>query len=145
MPGTNLSDMTVVTDADALIALVNDQDLLHEKAVQLSQFLLEKKAQVLFPVTAVMEAAAKLQRTLHNPEKAAQLLELMFEEEKYLIGVDTLVFKKAREFFDHTATKRNTIFDCVVVSLAKKYQTKIIFSFDDWYPKLGLMLVADVF
>lgn len=48
--------------------------------------------------------------------------------------------KRAYEIFDKAKSKQNTFFDAIVAATAKKLGAECIFSFDGWYPKLGLKL-----
>lgn len=38
-------------------------------------------------------------------------------------------------------SKKNTFFDAIVAATAENLGTDAIFSFDDWYPKLGFRLL----
>jgi predicted nucleic acid-binding protein len=60
-----------------------------------------------------------------------------------VIYVDEKIQKRASDIFDKKAvSKKNTIFDAIVVATAEQLGTKLIFSFDGWYPKLGFKLVS---
>lgn len=55
------------------------------------------------------------------------------------------MLNEALKVFDPKGSKQNTLFDAVVVATAKKLNTKIIFSTDNWYEKLGFILAANLF
>ena len=40
--------------------------------------------------------------------------------------------------------KKNTLFDAVVAAIAKRLNADAIFSFDEWYRKIGLTLTDDL-
>ena len=62
---------TVVSDADALIALAHKEDANHDKAVTISTKLLARGVTIIFPNTAILEAITSLKRALNLPEKSA--------------------------------------------------------------------------
>lgn len=57
---------------------------------------------------------------------------------------DSDVLASALTFFDPQGSKQNTLFDALVAATAKKRQSTIIFSFNEWYKKLGFQLAADL-
>lgn len=48
-------------------------------------------------------------------------------------NTDTDMLNEALKIFDPKGSKKNTIFDAMVVATAKKLNTNVIFSTDDWY------------
>ncbi len=132
----------VVGDADSLIALAYADDSNHSKAQQLAKELLSNGYQIIYPNTAIIEAITTLKRALNLPDKAhlinRQYLQGAFDIEY----VDGQIQQSASKLFEEKAvSKKNTLFDAVVASTAIKLDANAIFSFDQWYPKLGLELV----
>lgn len=132
----------VVADADALIALSLENDPHHHKAVAINHQLIQQEAIIIFPATVFPEVVTTLKRAFNQPKKAhainRQYLAGAFQVE-YLSGD---IMKKAAEIFDKQAvSKKNTLFDAIVAATAEKLEADAIFSFDDWYPKLGFKLV----
>lgn len=131
----------VVGDADALIALIYEDDPNHHKAIIVSQELVKFGKSVVFPNTAILEAIVALKRGLNLPDRANTL------NSQYLKGSFTVEYvnqeiqQRASEIFKSARSKKNTIFDAVVIATAEKLGTKSIFSFDNWYPKKGFKLV----
>lgn len=142
MDGT--SNKLIVADTDALIALTNRNDLLHKQAIDISKKLIQEKALVLFPTTSIAEAASKFQRVFSNKKLALQLLEKVYQDEEFIIEIDRIILKVAREYFKQVKSKKNTLFDCIVAAVAKKYNAKAIFSFDRWYKTLGFTIAYDL-
>lgn len=68
--GVRVNKPIVIGDADAIIAQINPQDVHHQKANTISDVLKNKDAQVIYPVTAVLEAATHLQRVLNSTASA---------------------------------------------------------------------------
>jgi hypothetical protein len=50
----------------------------------------------------------------------------------------------ALRVFDPTGSKHNTNFDTLVVATAAKLHARTIFSFDEWYKKLGYTLASEL-
>lgn len=132
----------VVGDADSLVALADNQDTNHSRAVAVSKWLHSHNVEVVFPNTAILEAITALKRVKNLPEKA-QLINI-----QYLSGAFTLAFvdeatqRQASVRFGKTVSKKNTIFDCLVMETAIKFNTKIIFSFDNFFTKQGFELAG---
>ena len=100
---------------------------------------------VVFPNTAILEAITALKRSLNKPKEAH------FINQQYLQGayeveyIDSETQKRAGVIFEKKAvSKKNTIFDAVVAATAEKLATNTIFSFDEWYSKLGFSSVGEL-
>lgn len=128
----------IVGDADSLIALAYKDDINHQKARNLAQEILVKGYQIIYPNTAVLEAITTLKRALSLPDKA-HLLARQYLQGAFIVEyVDENLQREATNLFDQKAqSKKNTIFDAIVATVAKKTDADAIFSFDEWYSKLG--------
>ena len=140
-----MSNLIVVGDADALIALALENDPNHKHAQQTVKLLMQKSATVIFPITVFPEAITSLKRAANQPEKAhflnKQFLAGAFQVE--YIGEN--IAKKAAEIFDKKAvSKQNTLFDAIVAATAENLETNLVFSFDKWYSKLGFKLAGAI-
>ena len=132
----------VVADADALIALALEKDPNHRKAIAISTLLLEQNADIIFPVTVFPEAITSLVRAAGQPEKA-HLLNRQFQQGAFHVAyITNEVMLRASQIFDDAHSKQNTFFDAIVAATAESLHTDTIFSFDQWYPKLGLTLAG---
>lgn len=139
-----MNNAIVIGDADALIALTLENDPNHKQAQQIAKSLRAKLATVIFPVTVFPEAITSLKRAANQPEKAHLI------NRQYLAGAFQIeyisedIMKNAAEIFERLAiSKQNTLFDAIVAATAEKLNADTVFSFDDWYPKLGLKLAAE--
>lgn len=136
---------TIIVDADALIALFNKDDAHAEKAITLLQELVKEEAKILYPSTAIVEATTTLQRKLNQPQLAAEIAHLVKENKFPIEPVNEETLNDAISYFKPTeSSKHNTLFDAVVAAIAKKTNADAVFSFDGWYQKQGLTLVADL-
>jgi predicted nucleic acid-binding protein len=144
MPGTNdHAPLVVIGDADGLIALLQEDDSNHEKAVRIARRCVEQHAEVIFPLTAIVEAVTTLQRRLNNPPLAEKIRQQTIEGQLVIEEVDRETLKQASTLFNPFGSKQNTLFDAVVATVARKYAATTIFSFDGWYTKIGLTLAHD--
>lgn len=143
IPGTSKS-LTVVGDTDGLIAVLHEEDVNHKKAVATVTSLLEHHAQTVFPLTTIVETITTLIRKLNKPNLAALVVEAVTSGKLAIEDTDTDMLNEALKVFDPRGSKKNTIFDALVAVTAKKLNTNIIFSTDEWYPKLGFTLAFNL-
>lgn len=132
-------DQIVVADADALIALTLEKDSNHEKAIRLASLFAKKNVEVVFPATVFPEAITSLVRAANQPQKA-HLINQQLQQGSFQVDYPesgTLI--RASQIFESSHSKQNTFFDAIVVATAEKLNTKTIFSFDNWYSKLGFI------
>lgn len=131
----------VIVDSDALIGLISDDDKLHERCLQIQQYLIQNNLQLVIPYPIVLGAASALARVKNRPDLTAKLLNDYEENgQKIDYAVATLVAR----FYNPKTSKKNTPFDHYVLALAKKNNIEYIFSFDSFYKKNGLTLVEDL-
>lgn len=134
MPGTK----QVLVDADALVGLINQNDALHPRSLQIAEFLSKNSlATIVLPPT-VLEAATALSRGIKRPDLAKQLLADYSQLEPVVLPPE--IFSKLISVYDPTVTTKSTPFDYFLLAYAKIKQIDIIFSFDHFYEKQGLTL-----
>jgi predicted nucleic acid-binding protein len=78
------------------------------------------------------------------PLSAAQVVRGIRAKDFIIEVVDQSVIDTASTLFDPQASKHNTFFDAIVAAVAQKLNATAVFSFDGWYEKIGLKLVANV-
>ena len=131
----------IIGDADGLIALLHTDDANHAIALEVAQKLVAQKAEVLFPLTAIVEAATTLQRRLSNPPLVETIRQQVIAGELQIEEVETDILREASNLFNPFGSKQNTLFDAIVATVARKYAASGIFSFDNWYSKQGFTLI----
>src|SRR5579862_4887764 len=139
-----MKNKVIIGDADALIALAFDKDSLHNQAVSVSEMLFKTNAQVIFPDTAISEAITALLRKHSNPELSGYIAQQYKDGVFRVEYISEELMKLAVDLFNPTGSKQNTFFDAIVASTAKYLSAEAIFSFDNWYKKLGFQLAADL-
>ncbi len=135
---------TVIADSDVIISLYCEDDVNHSKVFDLIKTAAEKSYEIHYPNTVILEAVTSLRRALNKPDVALKVTEMFKNDEFNIIYVEEEIQKLASEIFATTKSKQNTIFDCVVLATAKLTKAAGIFSFDDWYKKMGVKTLKDL-
>lgn len=139
-----MNNLIVVVDADAIIAQTNSKDSLHQRAEEISQKLIRQNVEIIYPVTAIAEATAHMQRVLGDTVSAFGTAQLMSSPSANVIEVNKQTLSQAMNYFSSTASKKNTLFDCIVATIAEEYKADAIFSFDKFYEKKGFKLASNL-
>jgi predicted nucleic acid-binding protein len=142
MHGKN-NEPLVIVDADAIISFVYIDDENHRKAKTIMQALVATDVSLLFPTTAICEAITVLRGKLNRPEDAKRILTKFQSGDFPVQAVDHAILTEAGTLFNPNGSKKNTLFDAVVAAIAKRVHADAIFSFDEWYRKIGLLLASD--
>ena len=143
MPGKNKEPLIIV-DADAIIALSNRDDTNYEKARTILASLTALHASTLFPTTALCEAVTVLKGRLNKPDEAYTIIEKLHNDRFPLQEVTGGTLKNAATLLTPGTSKKNTLFDAVVATLAHHLEADAIFSFDAWYEKQGFPLASSL-
>jgi len=134
----------VIGDADAIVAQANPQDSNHNKAVKIAQELINSQVNVIYPVTAVVEAVTYIQRVLSSGATAYDTTQLMSEPTTQIVEVNKQTLVNALKYFSAKTSKKNTLFDCIVAAVAEEHKADAIFSFDSFYKKKGFKLASEL-
>lgn len=135
---------TVIVDSDALIALLNKDDLLAERALKTLEGLYRLEVRLLYPATTLVETTTTLQRRLSDASLTKEIVKMIKESQFPVVAVDQEIIKSAEELFNPSASKQNTLFDAVVAAIANLQKAYAVFSFDSWYEKVGLTLAYKI-
>jgi len=134
----------VIADADIIISLYFVDDANHQKVSDLITKAVNSFYTIKYPNTAILEAVTTLKRSLNKPE-IATLVNNDFSNGKFnIVYVDGEIQKLASEIFAKEKSKKNTIFDAVVLATAKTLKAAGVFSFDTWYKKQRAKMVSDL-
>ena len=142
--GVRVNRLIVIGDADAIIAQTDPDDVHHQKATVISDTLKSKDAQVLYPATAILEAATHMQRVLSSTASAYGTAVFFSNPNIQVVEVNQDTLRGAIKYFDSNTSKKNTFFDCTVAAIAQKYRADAIFSFDKFYKKKGFKLASEL-
>ena len=122
--------------------MANDSN--HSSALKIAQKLVEGGAKVLFPVSALVEAATTIQRRYNNPQLANELLQQYKDPNLLVIAITQEDFMESASYFDPNASKHHTPFDCLILALAKQHKADIILSFDEFYQNKDYKVAPDL-
>ena len=148
--------MFVVADADALIALADQLDELHNRAKKISQNLLKQKVDTFFPITAISEALKTLQSKpvkrdgkfyVLRPDEAKRLVQYVQDGVYPVLPIDEAIFKEALKLYkkeNFAYSRGNTMFDAIIATVARQLDAAV-FSFDGVYKRMRLPLAEDLF
>lgn len=136
--------LTIVVDTDAIVAQVKKDDKNHRAAMAISSSLVSSNAQVIYPATTVVEAVTFIQRPLSNPPVAYGTAQLMANSSAQVAEVNQKTLRNAMKYFSATGSKKNTLFDCIVIAVAEEVHADAIFSFDRFYKKQGFKLASEI-
>lgn len=138
------SRLKIVGDADAIVAQANPHDSNHNRAVKIAQELVDSQANVVYPATAVVEAVTHIQRALSSGATAFGTAQLMVDPVVQVVEVNKQIISSALKYFSPTTSKKNTLFDCIVASVAEENKADAIFSFDKFYKSKGFKLASEL-
>lgn len=134
----------VVVDSDSIFALYNPNDPLNGKAAGILQQLITQGYQLIYPASVIFEIVSLFQRVLPTQTVTTKLIEMIKNDQILIYVIDEDSLKEAAKIFHPKGSKQNTLIDCSVAAIAKKINADGIFSFDDWFKKLGYKLASEV-
>ena len=134
----------IVVDADAIVAQAHPQDANHKKALDDVKILKDLNAQIIYPSTAVCEAVTVLQHKLKKSATAYGTAVVFTDPNLEVVEINQETIRRAVNHFSPTTSKKNTLFDCIVLDTAEKYKADAIFSFDHFYESRGFKLVGEL-
>jgi len=139
------SQITIIVNADAIIAQFNQEDFHYHEAQKITKKLLKIKANIIYPSTAIAESATHIQRILNSSSGAKKIVEtISLNPFTKIAEVNKEVLEGALEYFNEKSSKKNTIFDCIVAYIALENEADAIFSFDKFYSKKGFKLAKEL-
>ncbi|MDO8570540.1 MAG: type II toxin-antitoxin system VapC family toxin [Candidatus Daviesbacteria bacterium] len=139
-----MNNPVVVVDADAIIAQAYPDDSNHKLAVTISENLNKFGAQVIYPATAILEATTVLQGKLNSGATAYGTAVVFTDPNIQVAEVNQETLRNAIKYFSPTTSKKNTLFDCIVATVAEEYKADAIFSFDHFYKTKGFKLANEL-
>lgn len=133
-----------VVDSDAIYAVYNHKDPLHNRAIQAFQWLDDNDFQLIYPTSVIFEVISLFQRVLSTPSATIKFIDLINGDLLIIYIIDNGVLKEAVDIFKPTGSKKNTLVDCSVAAVAKKIKADCVFAYDGFYKKQGLKLAEDL-
>jgi len=123
-------------DADAFVAIKDENDPSHERAIILSTQALDLKMPLITSDPALGEAITVISQ--HGGLKLAiEFAEDILSGNIEIIEVDSALRRKALDIFKKQTSKNSRFTDCVNMAIMKEQSLTKIFSFDAQYKKNG--------
>jgi len=135
---------SVVIDSDSIFAIYNPNDPLNTKATQTFQLLITQGFQLIYPTSVLFEIISLFQRVLPTPIVTTKLIDMIKNDQFLIHVVDVELLKESAAIFKPAGSKKNTLVDCSVVTVAKKIKADGVFAYDEFYKKQGLKLAEDL-
>ncbi len=132
--------MTTIVDTDAIFAITNPKDSLHERAKQVlahigdATIILSPTTIVEFSLTAVREVGL---------EQAKTAIQHITSGTMRIDSIDAHDVHAATVLFSTQQRVGNSLADCFVMTLAKRLRVDCIFSFDKGYSENGFVLIEE--
>lgn len=142
-PGTmNISmetDSPIIADSSGLFALIDHNDTTHNKAKKISETLLSASNVILISSEIFAETINTLWK---KTSKAKSLLAA-----HYFLGTSGFIIIEtpqevrhhALKIFEELKSKMPSFTDCLVMSFANHFKTKLIFGFDECFKTSGYL------
>lgn len=142
---TNNKRPTIVVDADAIVSQAHPNDSNHDVSAKITKKLIEKEARFIYPITAITEAVTVLQHKLDSTATAYGTATSFTNPDIEVAEIDQTLYANAvKNYLKPEGSKKDTVFDCIVLEVANKYNADAIFSFDNFYKKHGFKLAKDL-
>ena len=137
---TNNSSTVVVADTSGLMSLLVDTDANHHKALALSTLFDDSPGAVIIPSHVFSELMNVVGKKLGH-QIAVAIGQGILSDPTYLILESDKELAEALERFAHQPSSVSFT-DCIVMVLADRFETKVIFGFDEVFRKNGYRLPA---
>ena len=137
--------MNTIIDTDALLGIFNIKDALHKDATTVAKELKKKGINTLLLPTTLSEFA-RLASYQIGIKEAQEATEILINSDIPVLEVTKEITKSAVSLYKKQTSKKESLFDCYVMAMAKKLGISHIFSFDDGYTKRinGFQLAKDL-
>jgi predicted nucleic acid-binding protein len=132
------SATVVIADTSGLMSLLVDTDANHYKALALSALFDQNLGAVIIPSHVFSELMNVLGKKLGH-RVAVEAGKRIISEPDYLIVESEEDLEEALQRFERQSSSVSFT-DCIVMALAERYGTKLIFGFDEAFRKSGYRL-----
>ena len=130
-------------DTNIFIALNDEADSTHKKAVELKEKLRELGTILYTSSDVIGETMTVLSKKL-GKKKCNEFFDNYSKLGIREIFIDEYLHKETRDFFKRVKSKNTSFIDCSSVIAMRRSKIKVIFSFDEDFKKMGVKLLSDV-
>jgi len=135
---TNNSSTLVVADTSGLMSLLIDTDANHQKALALSELFDESPGAVIIPSHVFTELMNVVGKKLGHQVTVSIGRQIIVTPNYLIMEYDEELGEALERFAQQPASVSFT--DCIVMELADRVGTKMIFGFDEVFRKNGYRL-----
>lgn len=133
----------IIADSSGLISLANDIDRNHHVAISESEKYLKEKGTIIIPGDVFTETINIMGKKIGHTSALGTAMILLQEPVFLIIDADDQLRRQALEKF--RAQKEGvSLTDCIVMACADRFETKIIFGFDEVFKKNGFNALIPV-
>lgn len=131
----------LLVDADAFVAVQNEKDSNHTRAIEISEYLFSLKLQLITSDPAFGEAITIISQKA-GLQKAVTFAEELLASPTEIVEVDAALRRKALDIFKEQTSKNTRFTDCINMAIMKEEGLQEIFSFDEDYKKNGFLRIG---
>ena len=132
--------MTTIVDTDAIFAITNPKDALHERAKRM--LARTGAATIILSPTTIIELSLTVTRELGS-EQAKKVIQHITSGTMRIDMIDAQDVHAATALYYTQGRVGNSLADCFVMTLAKRLRVDCIFSFDKGYSENGFVLIEE--
>lgn len=129
----------ILVDTDAIVALLNEQDANHRKALEVVNFLVRNSLLFVISNHVFGESLTVVSKKVGHKEAVDYLHQVkggLFE----ILRINEKLEDLAYNIFADQSSKNVSFIDCTNMAVLIRYRWNTIFSFDQVYPKNGFKL-----
>lgn len=135
--------MNAIVDTDLLLGLFNTNDANHLKAVTLAKIVAARRINIFILPTTLCEFAL-LASSRIGPKPAQQAVSILTSTDYLGLDITEEITKEAVDLYQKQTSKEESLFDCFIMTSAKRLKIDLILSFDKGYKKQGFILLTDI-
>lgn len=133
----------VFVDTNVFVALSDERDSTHGKAISLKDKLKIKAVKLFTSSDVIGETLTVMSKKL-GKKKAVDFFNKFKDYGIKEIFISEDIHKEARKFFAGVKSKNVSFIDCSSAIVMKKYKIEAIFSFDEDFKILGVKLIGEI-
>lgn len=137
--------LDILVDADALVALVKDNEPNHKRALTISE-ILQKKGCIWYVSPFTIGEVVTVISHKVNQATAKKVLRELRKQNLNLLSLKDEYAHLADDWFNKQNKKRTSYFDCYNMALLTRYKNQLgaIFSFDGVYKRNGFKTADEI-
>ena len=139
-----LTTYKVFVDTNVFVALSDERDSTHGKAISLKDKLKIKAVKLFTSSDVIGETLTVMSKKL-GKKKAVDFFNKFKDYGIKEIFISEDIHKEARKFFAGVKSKNVSFIDCSSVVAMRRNKIKVAFTFDEDFRSLGIKLAEDVF